>query len=40
MKVANKGMDAALGDKASKVALKAAMSQIPVVGPFLATLFG
>ena len=40
MKVANTGMDAALGDKASKVALKAAMSQIPVVGPFLATLFG
>ena len=40
MKVAGKGVDTALGKMAGSVAMKAAMGSIPVVGPFLAALFG
>ena len=40
MKVAGKGVDKALGKMAGSVAMKAAMGSIPVVGPFLAALFG
>ena len=40
MKIAGKGVDTALGKMAGNVAMKAAMTQIPVVGPFLAQLFG
>ena len=40
MKVAGKGVDKALGKMAGNAAMKAAMGSIPVVGPFLAALFG
>jgi hypothetical protein len=40
MKVAGKGVDKALGKMAGSVAMKTAMGSIPVVGPFLAALFG
>ena len=40
LKVAGKGVDKALGKMAGSVAMKAAMGSIPVVGPFLAALFG
>ena len=40
MKIAGKGVDTALGKMAGSVAMKTAMGSIPVVGPFLAALFG
>ena len=40
LKVAGKGVDKALGKMAGSAAMKAAMGSIPVVGPFLAALFG
>lgn len=40
MKVAGKGVDKALGKMAGNAAMAATMGSIPIIGPFLAALFG